>query len=273
MSAGNPVLLFYVMPAVNLLAVAALAALGVVAAIAHGRSPWWGFVLPLGVNAGISLTHNFTDCVSNLAVFGLLTAWFLGWSWQAITFWAAAAVFAREQNAAVALLIELAALWKGRRDVAIGVACVAGAWIAWVGLLWHFYGGPPYAPDGQNLTVPFAGVLFRLRHLGDNGHRFSMRLGIIHLLSIGYFLSLVGAAMWAAQWRQARTLTLLLAGGTTLALLGGQGIFVDFSSYLRVYAWIPLGLWTAGIANGRSWPMLLLTPGLAWSLVSALRFA
>jgi hypothetical protein len=273
LSAGHPVVLFYVMPAVNLLAVAALAALGARLALVHGRSAWWGFALPLGVNAGISLTHNFTDCVSSLAVFGLLAAWLRGEGWPATTLWAVAAVFAREQNVAVVGLVGLAALWKGRLAVAAGAALAGALWIGWVAVLWGAYGGLPFLSDGSNLNYPLAGVLYRLRHLGDTGQRTSVRLGMIHLLSTLYLLALLGAGLWALHWRLARTVALLLAGGVALALLGGPGIYIDFSSYLRVYAWVPIGLWLAGLTAGRPGTLALLAPGLLWSLVAALRYA
>jgi hypothetical protein len=272
-SAGHPVLLFYVMPSVNLLAVAGLAALGAGMALYHGRSAWWGFLLPVGVNAGLSLTHNFTDCVSSLAVFGLLAAWLMNKPWATITLWAAAAVFAREQNVAVAGLVALAALVKGRRDVAAGLAVVGAAWLAWVAVLWTAYGSPPYVSGGANVSVPLSGLLYRFQHLGDTGQRISLRLGIIHLLSLLHLLVLLAAGLWVLRWRGARTVGLLLIGGIVLTLLGGYGIYTDFSSYLRVFVWVPIGLWCAAIPAGRTWPMALLTPGFLWSLVAALRYA
>jgi len=273
LSAGDPVLLFYVMPAVNLFAVAALAGLGAVVALRHQRSAWWGFVLPLGANAGISVLHNFTDCVSCLAVFGLLAAWLRGANWLAVVSWAAIAIFSREQNLAVVGLIALAAVWKGRRDVAIGTGVVCVAWAGWVALLWTAYGAPPWVGEGANLNTPLHGFLYRWQHLGDTGHRFSLRLALIHLVSTLHFAVVLGAGLWVLRWRGSRVVALLLAGGVVLALVGGHGIYMDFSSYLRVYAWVPLGLWLAGLAANRTWPLALLAPGAVWSLVAALRYA
>jgi hypothetical protein len=273
LSSGHPVLLFYVMPAVNLAAVAALAGLGAAFALAHGRSAWWGFVLTLGANAGISVLHNFTDCVSTLAVVGLMLAWLGGGRWWAVTLWAAAAVFAREQNVAVAGLIVLAAVWKGRRDVAAGVTAVCTLWTAWAAVLWISYGAPPFASGAGAVTMPLGGLFYRLRHLGDTGLRVSLRLGILHFLSTLHLLAMVGAGLWALRWRPSRVVCLLLAGGAALAGLGGPAIYVDFSSYLRVFVWVPVGLWLAGLVSGRTWPLALLTPGVVWSLVVALRYA
>jgi len=59
LSAGEPHLLFYVMPAVNFTAIVVLSALGAFLALRCGQNPWWGFVLPLGANLGISLPGTF----------------------------------------------------------------------------------------------------------------------------------------------------------------------------------------------------------------------
>src|SRR5262245_8968230 len=50
-SGGDPYALLWLMPAVNLLAVAGLVLLGSNFAIRYGHSPWWGFLLPLALNA------------------------------------------------------------------------------------------------------------------------------------------------------------------------------------------------------------------------------
>src|SRR5689334_9259721 len=49
-SGGDARLLVWVMPAVNLLAIAALAGLGAAVACRHGLGAWWGALLPLAVN-------------------------------------------------------------------------------------------------------------------------------------------------------------------------------------------------------------------------------
>ncbi len=262
---GHPVLLFYVMPAVNLFAVAALAGLGAWTALVHGRSGWWGFVLPLGVNAGLSLTHNFTDCISTLAVFGLLSTWLRRGSWWSVTLWAGAAVFAREQNALVIGIVGLSALWQGRRSAAAGIGAVAILWGGWVALLWTAYGAPPWVSDGQNLAQPLSGLVYRFQHLGDTGQRISVRLGILHLASTLHLIVLLGAGVWALRRAVPTEIALLLAGGIALTLLTGWGVYVDFSSYLRVFVWVPLGLWLACLATGQrladgpaySWPVVV----------------
>jgi hypothetical protein len=273
LTGGHPRLLLYVMPAVNLLAVAALAGLGARVALAHGRSPWLGLLLPLGANVGISLVHNFTDCLACLAVSGLLWAWVRGAPAAAVTAWAAAALFSREQNLLVVAPLVPAALAAGRRRAAAGVALACLAWAGWVALLWSAYGRLPLARGGQNLTAPFGGAAGLLRHLGDTGLRRSCRLALLQGLSLAHLALLLAAGVVAAGWPVSRFVRLVLAAGVALAVLGGPGIYADFSSYLRVFAWAPLGLWFCGVATGRSWPLWLLAPGLLWSLAAALRYA
>ena len=86
------------MPLVNLLAIAALAALGAAAARGYGLSPWWGVLLPFAVNAGMPALRNLTDVLSTLSVAALLIAWLRRWPWWTAALCAAATLFSREQN-------------------------------------------------------------------------------------------------------------------------------------------------------------------------------
>ena len=40
-------------------------------------SPWWGFLLPLLLNAGTPALRDLTDPVATFAVCGLLAAWLM----------------------------------------------------------------------------------------------------------------------------------------------------------------------------------------------------
>lgn len=268
-SAGRPRLLFYVMPAVNFLAIVILSALGAWLAMRHGQSPWWGFVLPLGANLGIPLLHNFTDAVSTMAVFALLTAWLIDARWYWIAVAAFLAIFSREQNLAVVGLIGLAASCRGRWRTAAGIAAVLGIWTAWVCGLRISYGSWPYLND--QLEWPFAGIWFRWRYIGGNWG-FSRRLAIIHAASMIHLLLLVGVAFVLA-WRQRnRVLAVAMLGGVALAILAGHNIYMDFWSYTRVFAWVPLGIWLSGMQMGQTWPLYCLCPGFLWSSVAALNY-
>lgn len=272
LTGGNAILLFYVMPLVNLLAVAGIAAIGVQLARHFGRGPWWGFVLPLALNLGISLLHNFTDCVSCLGVVGLLAAYLLGQRWWIASLWAAVAMLSREQNVAVAGLVGLAALWDRRWALAGGLVAAAALWLAWVGTLWSWYGVPPFIV-GCNFSPPFAGMMYRVRHLGDNGVRISTRLAIMHFLSVLHLLVLSAVAIPALAQSQRFIVRMLMVAGLALTILGSPNIYLDFASYLRVFIWVPLGLWLAFLPKADSRWCWLFGPGLLWSLAAALRYA
>ena len=64
------------------------------------------------------LLRDLTDPLAVCAVAGLLTAWLLGWRPWVVVLWGAAAVFAREPNAAVVGCVLAAALWRRRWGVA-----------------------------------------------------------------------------------------------------------------------------------------------------------
>jgi hypothetical protein len=270
-SAGNPRLLFFVMPAVNFVAIVALAALGAGLALRYGRSPWWGFVLPLGANLGISLLHDFTDVLSTAAVFALLAAWLVGARWHWIALAALLALFSREQNLALVGLVALAAPFRGRLRTAGAIAGVLALWASWVCLLRAWYGCWPFITDAGQFEAPFAGMWYRWNHLGGNWG-FSRRLAIIHAASLIHLLILLGVAVVLA-WRQRNgVLALTTLGGVALAVLAGHNIYMDFWSYNRVFAWVPLGIWLAGVQTGQTWTLYCLAPGFLWSGVAALNY-
>jgi hypothetical protein len=270
---GHPRLLLYVMPAINLLAIAGLAGIGAAVASAHGRSPWWGLLVPLAVNSGLSLLHNFTDCLSNLAAFGLVAAWLMRARWPVLVACAATAAFSREQNLALLVVVLAAALWTGRPKAAAGMAAVLLAWAGWAGFLWSVYGQCPLLFGGGNFDVPCAGLAYRWSHLGHNGDdRFSRRLAIIHFLSILHLSLLLPLGVYVALKSQSRMVAIVLFAGVALALTGGAGIYVGFNSYMRVFAWVPMATWLGTIARPARWPLLALSPGALWSLVVALGY-
>jgi hypothetical protein len=270
---GHPRLLFYAMPAINLLAIAGLARIGTSVAVAHGRSAWWGFLVPLAVNSGLPLLHNFTDCLSNLAAFGLVAGWLMRARWPVLVAWAAAAAFSREQNLALLAVVAAAALWSGRPKAAAGMAAVLLAWAGWVGYLWMVYGQCPLLFGGGNFDLPFAGLGYRWSHLGHNGDdRFSRRLAIIHFLSILHLSLLLPLGVYVALTSRSRIVAIVLFAGVALALTGGAGIYVGFNSYMRVFAWVPMATWLGTIARPVRWPLIALFPGALWSLVVALGY-
>jgi hypothetical protein len=271
MSAGQPRLLFYVMPAVNFLAIVAVSALGSFLALRHGQSPWWGFFLPLGANLGLSLLHDFTDVISTAAVFALLAAWLFGARWHWIALAALLALFSREQNLALVGLVALAAPFRGRLRTAAAVAGVLGLWGVWVVLLRWEYGYWPFLTDSGQFEMPFAGMWYRWSHLGGN-QGFSRRLAIIHAASLIHLMVLLGVALVLA-WRQRnRVLAVAMVGGVALAVLAGHNIYMDFWSYNRVFAWVPLGVWLGGLQTGQRWSLGCLAPGFLWSGVAALNY-
>jgi hypothetical protein len=272
-SGGHPRLLFYAMPALNLLAIAAMAGLGAAVSLFHGRSAWWGLLLPFAVNSGSPLLHNFTDCFSNLTAFGLAAAWLLGARWWSIVLWAAAAAFSREQNLAILAIVAVAAIGTGQRRVAGGIAAVVVAWCVWAGLLWIAYHRCPLLFGGGNFNLPFTGLVYRWTHIGCNGDdHFSRRLAILHFLSVLHLTVLIPVGAYFVYRTQSRVVAVMLLAGVVLAVMGGTGIYLGFNSYMRVFAWIPMGIWLAGLATPGRWPMLLLSPGALWSLSVALGY-
>ncbi len=271
LSGGHARLLFWIMPAVNLAALAALAVLGVRLATHYGINTWWAFLLPLALNAGMPAMHNLTDNFSTLALFGLLSAWLLASRWWVLALWAAIAVFSREQNVAIAAIVITGAFWRKRRMIAVGIGAVVLLWLAWVCCLHGAYGRWPFLAGQGNLDLPFSGMLFRWAHPGGND-AFSRRLAIILCSSMVHLTLQMMLALYLAGRAMDRVVSLCMLAGVALAVVGGTYIYKDFWSYTRVFAWIPIGIWLGSSQLRLTWPLVGLAPASLWTLVAALRY-
>lgn len=272
LSGGNPRLLFFAMPAVNMLAIGGMAWMGVALALHYGRSAWWGFFLPLVMNAGLSLFHNFTDCMSGLAVIGLLTSWLLRWGSWSTVLWAVVAVFSREQNVAIAAVVACAALWTRHWFTAAGIGSALALWLGWVMTLWLGYGQAPFFAGSYNLSSPLTGLIFRWTHLGFDLVSYSRRLAIIHFVSILHFSLMLLLAGYLAYRIPRGVLTVVLCLGVCLALVGGWSLYNGFGNYTRVFVWVPMGVFLAGLPEKPSWQLWALTPVVLWPVVSAMHY-
>ena len=260
---GGPRALVWAMPLVNLAAVGGLAAVGVRLARHGGRNRWWGFALPLAVNAGAPLLRDLTDPVANLATAGLLAAWLTAARPWAVAAWGAAAVLAREQNLAVVGLVFVGAAVQNKWGAAAAAGAAAGVAGAWAAAVRSMYGAWPATPAG--LIDPLAGLSYRWTHLtGASGVpvHLAMMLHLTAQLALSLALPLYGAS---------RTAALVAGGGAALALLGGVLIYQDGPSYTRVFGWMPLGIWLWAVQSGRRWPLAVLLPAALWPCLGVLK--
>jgi hypothetical protein len=255
---GQPYWLLWAMPAVNLAAVGGLAWVGAWLAWRRGLSVWWGFLLPVVVNAGMPVLRDLTDPVSTLAVAGLLAAVLGGAPGWAVLLWTAAAVFTREQNVVVAGLLVGVFLWRKRPALAAGVAAVLGLWLAWVGLLRAVYGVWPFLPGQGNFASPLSGFLSSGNDplLTDCWWEVFIRRAIRLHLWLQFALAIPAVVCWGDNLGRAVTLL-----GLLLAFTAGTYIWGDTWSYGRVLVWLPLGIWFQGVQTRWRWLLLLLTPG------------
>ncbi len=261
LSGGDGRRLFWAMPLVNLLAIACLAALGAAAAQNYGLNPWWGMLLPFAVNAGMPALRNLTDVLSTLSVAALLMAWLRRWPWWASALCAAAALFSREQNLAVVLLVLLFAFRSAELDQRwiLGLLAALLSWSLWLGILRLFYGEWSLLPANGNLGPPLAGMIHRWTHLADESRSFAL----FHVLCMA-ILTLQLVMAFILIWTPGdRLIRLTALAGAALAVLGGWSLYGDTWSYPRVFAWLPLGVWLACVQLRWRWSLIALsTPAL-----------
>jgi hypothetical protein len=263
LSGGDPTRLLWVLPAINLAAIVGLAWLGARLAVHFGRSAWWGVLLPIVLNTGISALRDLTDPLATVTVCGLLAAWILRWpAWQ-LAAWGVAAVLSREQNFLVLVIVLFEALHARCWTRAGGLAAALLVGVGWLITLKATYGAWPMAPG--NLSPPFAGMWYRWTHLEGLSGAASRWIHVAGML----LLSLqVGLSIVLVPVRANRLAVLVASAGAILAILGGTGIYLNGWSYSRVFLWMPLGVWLWSLESGRRWPALLMTAAAIWPLAA-----
>jgi hypothetical protein len=252
LSAGDPRVLLWVMPAVNLLAIGGLAGVGTVLARHNGLTPWWGCLLPLAVNAALPALRDLTDVVALLSLSCLLATWLLRAPWWAISLAAAGSVFGREQNVAIVLVVLATAALQRRSKLVAGLTGVLVLWGGWVGVLRLLYGSWPFLPAQGNFGPPFAAMWKCWPNLGTealNGR------DAVQAACITWVLVQMAVALYLARKSGDPVLRLFLLAGFSLAALAGTAIYVDKWSFMRVLSWLPLGLWFAFAQTRRRWAL------------------
>jgi len=259
---GDPVLLVWALPAINLAAIGVLAWLGAVLARRFGRSTWLGFLLPVVLNVGSPALRDLTDPVAAAAVAGLLTGCVLGWRAVWLALWAAAALLSREQNVIVVGLV-LAAFWaSGRLPQAAALAAALVLWFAWLGVLYDYYREMPF--PANTLAAPGVGMWWRWAHLdGLPPHVY-----FLHALGMACLATQVGVCLLLPLFRAERAVMWTALAAAALTLLASRAILEDWNSYMRVFLWMPLGIFIWAVQTGRRWPLVLLSPAAVWPIIA-----
>jgi hypothetical protein len=283
LSGGDAQRLLWVMPLVNLVAIAALAGLGARVAQRYGLSVWWGLLLPFAVNASMPALRNLTDVLSTLTLGVLLVSWLLRWPWWALALSAAGTLLSREQNVAVVLLVLAFAAWplltwmahrRQERLPAESVRNTAGLlaalvlWSGWLCVLRLFYGQWSFLPAQGNMDLPLSGMLYRWTHLTAVGPR---SLIALHLLCMSVLTVQMGLAMGLLGTSANRLVTLVALAGAALAIVGGVALYGDSWSYPRVFAWLPLGVWFGAVQVRWRWALVTLSAPAVLPLAVVLR--
>jgi hypothetical protein len=256
LSGGDARLLLWVMPAINVLAIAGLAALGALLARHYGLGPWWGCLLPLAVNAGLPALRDLTDVVAVLSLAGLLIGWCLRAPWWLVALAAAAAVFGREQNLAIVAAVFAVAAWQRQGRTCAALAAVVVLWAGWVAVLRLMYGTWPFLPAQGNFGQPLTALWDCWPELSRTDLNSQ---SVVQAACLLWVVLQAGPALYLARRPGEPVLRLFLLAGVTLAVFAGTAIYVDKWSFMRVLSWLPLGLWLACVQDRRRWALLALT--------------
>lgn len=253
-SAGDAAALLWVMPAINLAAIASIAWCGALLAVHYRRSAWWGFLLPLVVNAGMPALRDLTDPLATATLCLMFTAYLLDGSVRRLALWAAAALLSREQNVAIVLLFLGDALLRRRWLHSGALAAALLLWFGWFSILRFEYGVWPVVPETISLSL--AGIRYGLTHLsGAYG-----RSWIVNYPAMALIFLQIGICATLLASRARRMTASIAVTGIALALAAGIPVYLHFWSYSRVSVWMPLAIWLWSMQSGRRWPVLVLTP-------------
>jgi len=258
-SGGDSQLLLWVMPLLNLIATMVTTWLGTKFALHHGRSRWWGLLLPIATDVYVPCLRNLTDPLSMTTVVGVIVSWNLRWpTWSLLAF-GVASVLNREQNIAIVALIFLETVLERDRRRALAMVTAGAVWIGWMLLLYFLHGMLPVAP--QNTAAPFAGIAHGWTHLGMG--IFGSRNPIPSFLGMSV-VSAEALVCLAILPLGFRTAGLLGLGATSLVIIGGTDLYEGTWHFVRQMNWVPLAVWLWAVESGRRWPAWLLLTGVFW---------
>jgi hypothetical protein len=176
------------------------------------------------------------------------------------------ALLTREQNAALVGLLVLVAMAQRRPARALSLASVLLLWSGWVTLIWSVYHQKPFLTAAGHFTMPFQAFIGSWLQLDDFG--FSRMSLFLRGSMIHWAIALATGAIVACRHRPG-PYTVAIWAGLVLAALAGPSIYCDIFSYRRVLVWHTLGLWLCCMAEGRTWPLWLLTVSGVWSIAAA----
>ncbi|WP_426574084.1 hypothetical protein [Aquihabitans sp. McL0605] len=231
-SGGDPDLVPWALIGLNLVAAAAVGAIGGGLARSADRHAAWGLLLFLWPGFAYSLSLDTSELVAASFLLGALLA-LRHRRWVATGLLLCAAVLTRDTTTVVPFAVVLAGLWAGRGDdevrrSALPQVLAGGTALAvfggWQLLQRDRFGALPLSSSGDNnLTAPLSGLVDQLtKVVPPSGGTEAFRL-----LSILGLIALVAAAGWAL-WRTRR----MWLDAERIAWLGAVAVVLLLNAYL-----------------------------------------
>jgi hypothetical protein len=277
---GRDTVVPWAMVAINLLALAAVGALGGRIARRFGQHPAWGLLFAAYWGFTASIARDLSDVVAAALTLGTLVL-ILDRRYFLAALCLSAAVLTREQALITGTCIVVGGLWAAWRSDDLQsrpdrakllpvLLAPAAVLLMWNLTVRSITGEAPVLSTSGNIGLPFVGLAHGMTvwlHDIGGAHGLQFRLyGLLHFAQLAGLLAVGGLA--AATWRRTRQeigVWLALAATTFLLVLLTAFVFDDPLNFRTTYDVFLMA--TVLLVAGRRWltPVAFLTGGL-WIL-------
>jgi hypothetical protein len=213
LSLGNPERVPLLMPVVNLLGIAVMAAAAGALAMHYGLSPFWGLVFPLYPGFLVTFSRDTSEIAA--WAFASCAMWaFAAKRWKLCTVLLCGAMLTRETT--LILAIGIGGVWLFRRNVPFWTFAIPGAlYAAWQAFLGWWWDKVPLLAGTPDRTIPFSGYL---QTFAASSSRRTVMDRIQFMECIFWpLLAVIVIAVWRrsrahVEWRAAWIFAFVLAG-------------------------------------------------------------
>ncbi|HEY0158884.1 MAG TPA: hypothetical protein VGF28_16490 [Thermoanaerobaculia bacterium] len=263
LSLGNPERVPLLMPLVNLLGIAVMAAAAGALAMHYGLAPFWGLFFPLYPGFIVTFSRDTSEIAA--WAFASCAMWtFAAQRWKLCTLLLCCAMLTRETTLLLAIGIGL--VWLFRRNVPPATFVIPGAlYAAWQAFLGWWWQQVPLLAGTPDRTIPFSGYVDTF--IAASSRRTAMdRIQFMECIFWPLLVAIV-IAVWRrsrahSEWRAA------WGGAFLLAALLAHDVWGEHYAYMRALTEL-FALSVAivfGAGRGTRWTVATVVAVLWWQV-------